>query len=499
MARRRERRDGDLANGDGIAVCERLVLELDARVLGDMDRRPGGASQPSLPGHVVGVIVRLEDVRDAKAVLFGEREVVVDVPLRVDDSSLAAVRDHVGGAAEVLVQHLPKEHRRNDRRVRFDRRELAGAVADLGVLVPIAVALIVVNGLSPTAVLLPAALLYLGNAFIYGIPLPAQPLKAFGAIAIAEGLGAEEIAAGALLIGAIFFTAGRLGLLDLAARAFPRALIRGVQLTVGLLFLQIAWGLVTDPPAAFEGYTLDPSWALPLAAAALVVALAFKRSGVSLLLVLGGVAVMLALAADEAAFGPSALVVPSLNTATLATAFTVLVLPQAPLSFANSCLAPADAARVYYGDRAKRVRPGSLATTYGVANLFAGSISGMPVCHGAGGLTAHYSFGARTAGAPLVMGATLLIVAITAGAGLGAVLPAFPLPVLAALLAAAGILHIGLLRDLDSAWGWALALTVGAVGFAVNLLWALALGLALWWLARALRWALGREAEARTA
>jgi sulfate permease, SulP family len=380
--------------------------------------------------------------------------------------------------------------------VKFDRRELAGAVADLGVLVPIAVALIVVNGLSPTAVLLPAAVLYLVNAFFYGIPLPAQPLKAFGAIAIAEGLGADEIAAGALLIGAIFFTAGRLGLLDLAARAFPRALIRGVQLTVGLLFLQIAWRLVTDPPRAFEGYAIDPSWALPLAATALAVALVFKRAGVSLLLVLAGVGVMLALAADEAAFGPSALAVPSLDTATLATAFTVLVLPQAPLSFANSCLAPADAARVYYGDRAERVRPGSLATTYGVANLFAGSISGMPVCHGAGGLTAHYSFGARTAGAPLVMGATLLVVALAAGAGLGAVLPAFPLPVLAALLAAAGILHIGLLRDLDTAWSWALALSVGAVGFAVNLVWALALGLALWWAARALRWALRREAEA---
>ena len=383
--------------------------------------------------------------------------------------------------------------------MRFDRSELAGAVADLGVLVPIAVALIVVNGLSPTAVLLPAALLYLVNAFFYGIPLPAQPLKAFGAIAIAEGLGADEIAAGALLIGAVFFTAGRLGLLDLAARAFPRALIRGVQLTVGLLFLQIAWGLVTDPPRAFEGYAIDASWALPLAGLALAVALLFKRAGVSLLLVLAGVGVMLALAADEAAFGPSALAVPSLDAATLATAFTVLVLPQAPLSFANSCLAPADAARVYYGERAERVRPGSLATTYGVANLFAGSISGMPVCHGAGGLTAHYSFGARTAGAPLAMGATLLVVAVAAGAGLGAVLPAFPLPVLAALLGAAGILHIGLLRDLDTAWGWALALSVGAVGFAVNLLWALALGLTLWWAARALRWALRREAEATTA
>jgi hypothetical protein len=380
--------------------------------------------------------------------------------------------------------------------MKFDRRELAGAVADLGVLVPIAVALIVVNGLSPTAVLLPAALLYLANAFIYRIPLPAQPLKAFGAIAIAQGLGADEIAAGALLIGAIFFSAGRLGLLDLAARAFPRALIRGVQLTVGLLFLQIAWGLVRDPPSAFESYAIDPRWALPLAAAALAVALLFKRSGISLLLVVAGVAVMLALAADEAAFGPSPLTVPSLEWATLATAFTVLVLPQAPLSFANSCLAPADAARVYYGDRAERVRPGSLATTYGVANLFAGSISGMPVCHGAGGLTAHYSFGARTAGAPLVMGATLLVVAVAAGAGLGAVLPAFPLPILAALLAAAGILHIGLLRDLDGAWNWALALAVGAIGFSFNLMWALALGLAAWWTARALRWALSRAAEA---
>jgi hypothetical protein len=129
-----------------------------------------------------------------------------------------------------------------------------------------------------------------------------------------------------------------------------------------------------------------------------------------------------------------------------------------------------------------------------VANLFAGSISGMPVCHGAGGLTAHYSFGARTAGAPLAMGTALLALAIGAGAGLAGLLPAFPLPILAALLAAAGVLHVGLLRDLRGVWSWTLALAVGIVGFAFNLVWALALGLAAWWLARALRWALARGA-----
>jgi SulP family sulfate permease len=359
---------------------------------------------------------------------------------------------------------------------------MAGAVADLGVFVPIAVALIVSNGLSATAVLLPAGLLYVTAALVYGLPVPVQPLKAFGAIAIANGLGSDEIAAGALLLGAMFVLAGRLGVLDLLARVFPRALIRGVQLTVGLLFLKIAWGLVTDPPKSFADYSLGPDWALPLGLLAFALAFTLKRYAISLALVGTGVIVALALAGGHISIGPSPLVVPSLDGAVLLTAFTVLVLPQAPLSFANSCLATADAARVYFGERGERVRPGRLATSFGTANLFAGAISGMPVCHGAGGMTAHYKFGARTAAAPLVMGGALLVLALGLGSGLAGVLPAFPLPVLAGLLATAGVLHIALLRDLRGARDWMLALLVGVVGFEVNLLWALAAGLAVWWI-----------------
>lgn len=365
--------------------------------------------------------------------------------------------------------------------MQLNRRELAGAVADVGVLVPIAVALIVKNGLSPTAVLLPAALLYLVNAGYYRLPLPAQPLKAFGAIAIANGLGADEIAAGALLLGALFLVTGRLGLVDRAAKAFPRALVRGVQLTVGLLFLKIAWGLVADPPAAFSEHALASTPAVALAVTAALVAFLFRRSGAALVLVVGGAVVMLATAGGGVSFGPSPIDAPSLDWATLAAAFTVLVIPQAPLSFANSCLATSDASRTYFGDEAARVKPGSLATTFGLANLFAGGISGMPVCHGAGGLTAHVSFGARTAAAPLVMGGALLVLAIAVGSSLATLLVAFPLPILAALLATSGLLHIGLLRDLHGARAWTLALLVGALGVTVNLAFALVVGLAVAW------------------
>ena len=372
--------------------------------------------------------------------------------------------------------------------MRFSGRELAGAVADVGVLVPIAVALIVKNGLSPTAVLLPAGLLYLVAAAVYRLPVPVQPLKALGAIAIAKGLGADEIAAAALLLGCIFLALGSTGLLDLAGRAFPRALIRGVQLTVGLLFLKIAWGLVTDAPKAFKAHALSPSWAVGLALGVVVASLALRRYSVALVLVGTGIVVMLVTAGGHAQLGPSAIHVPSLDGSTLWTAFVVLAIPQLPLSFANSCLATADAARKYFGEEAaRRVRPGRLATTLGSANLFAGAIGGMPVCHGAGGMTAHYAFGARTAGAPAAMGTALLVIAVAVGSGLAALLGAFPLPILAGLLATAGLLHIGLLADLRGAWNWALALLVGVIGFEVNLAYALALGLALWWIPRGLR------------
>ena len=150
------------------------------------------------------------------------------------------------------------------REVALDRREVAGALAVLGVLVPIAVVLIVSNGLSATAALLPAGVLYICAALAYGLPIPVQPLKAFGAIAIAKGLGVDVIAAGAMLMGLVFLLLARSGALDLAARAFPAPLIRGVQLAVGLLFLKIAWGLVTDPPKAFADNALSPEIALPV-------------------------------------------------------------------------------------------------------------------------------------------------------------------------------------------------------------------------------------------
>jgi SulP family sulfate permease len=372
----------------------------------------------------------------------------------------------------------------NLQRSRFDRGELAGAIADLGVLVPIAVALIVQNGLSASAVLLPAALLYVATGLYYRLPVPVQPLKAFGAIAIAQGLGADEIAAGALLMGGVFVALGASGWLDRVARIFPHPIVRGVQLTVGLLFCKLAWLLTTAPPRAFADH-VEPTWWLATGTLIVILAgLLMPRRAVALILFVLTVVAMALAYHGPLALGPSPLQLPELSMKAFATAAVALVLPQLPLTFANSCLATADAAKTYFGAAAERVQPGRLALSLGAANLLAGSISGMPVCHGAGGMSAHYGFGARTGGTPIILGATLLLLALVIGASLPTLLAGFPLPILAGLLAMAGLLHIGLLKDLREPAHWALAIAVGITGLQANLAIALVAALVVWWAAK---------------
>ena len=357
-------------------------------------------------------------------------------------------------------------------------REASGSVADLGVLVPIAIALIVSNGLSTTAVLLPAGLLYLVVAWTYRAPVAVQPLKAFGAAAIAAGAGADVIAAGSLIMGVVFLALGTSGLLDRLGAAFPRVVIRGVQLAVGLTFMKIAWGMVTHPSNTFTGH-----W--PVAATALaclattVVLLHWRRASALIAVALGlGIAIVTAWGAGPVTLGPTAISLPTITTADLILAATLLVLPQIPLTLANSCLAPADAAPSYFPDAAPRITPGRLARTLGAANLAVGAISGMPLCHGAGGMSAHHAFGARTWRAPALIGGALTALALLLGQDIALVLRGFPLAILAALLLVAGITHVRLLSDVRGPFDWSLALTIGIAGATGHLLAAVVAGLA---------------------
>lgn len=100
--------------------------------------------------------------------------------------------------------------------------DLSGAVADLGIFVPLVAALILVNGLQPGPLLLVAGLLSLLSGLWFRIPFPVQPLKALTALAVAQQLEPDVIHAAGLLIGLTLIVLTVTGLADRVARVFTR-------------------------------------------------------------------------------------------------------------------------------------------------------------------------------------------------------------------------------------------------------------------------------------
>jgi SulP family sulfate permease len=73
-----------------------------------------------------------------------------------------------------------------------------------------------------------------------------------------------------------------------------------------------------------------------------------------------------------------------------------------------------------------------------IANFMSFLVGGMPLCHGAGGLAAHYRFGARTAGSNLMIGLIFVALAILLGVHALSVLYLLPMSILGVLLLFAG-------------------------------------------------------------
>jgi len=73
---------------------------------------------------------------------------------------------------------------------------------------------------------------------------------------------------------------------------------------------------------------------------------------------------------------------------------------------------------------------------------------GMPLCHGCGGLTAHYRFGARTARANLIIGIIFVSIAILFARMSPYLLRTVPLAIFGAALVYVGISHTLLARDM---------------------------------------------------
>ena len=133
--------------------------------------------------------------------------------------------------------------------------EFAGSLGDLGTLLPIVVAMILINKLSPSAVFLSFGLFYLITGYYYRLPVPVQPLKAVGAISIAYPLLITEsvIGASGIIFGVILLLLSISGTVNSLAKLFTQPVVRGIQLSLGLVFLRKGVELIVQKNLFLSG------------------------------------------------------------------------------------------------------------------------------------------------------------------------------------------------------------------------------------------------------
>jgi SulP family sulfate permease len=364
------------------------------------------------------------------------------------------------------------------------RLDVAGAFGDIGVLFPIAIALITLNHLNPTALFLTAGLTYCLAARYFQIPMAVQPFKAVAAIALALSLSPTEVASAGLLMGVLLLLVGVTNLAGWLAKLFTIPIVRGIQLGLGLVLAREGLRLVMEsrsgPPLSGGGHA---PWLIALAGAAVLLALRdSRRFPAALVLLALGIILGIVLQGGKLpalTFGP---VTPQLlhpHWSELKRVLPLLVVPQFALTFGNSIVATENTARILYGEQAQRVTVRALSLSIGLVNLATAAIQGSPLCHGSGGITAHYRFGARTPKSSYVIGAVCILLALFGGAAVG-LLHLIPLAVLGVFLVYVGIQHAAYVRDLISRWPQlSIAVCVGLLSFLTNLMWGTLLGFAL--------------------
>ncbi|MBW1781492.1 MAG: putative sulfate/molybdate transporter [Deltaproteobacteria bacterium] len=344
-------------------------------------------------------------------------------------------------------------------RYKFDRLELAGALGDLGTLLPLSIGMIMINGLSPSGLFFSIGVFYVFSGIYYGITVPVQPMKVIGAYAVATALSASQITASGLLVGLFLLIIGATGAITVLGKYIPKSVVRGVQMATGTLLMAqgVQFVVGTSKYQLLQG-TAEPYLhiqsvgPIPIgiiigtaAAALTLVFLNNKKLPAGLLVILLGLITGLIWGTHDGfnrlrigIYLPELLPFGFPSGADFSFALVALVLPQLPMTIGNAVIANADLSRQYFDKDSQKVTYRALCFSMSLANGLSFFVGGMPLCHGAGGLAAHYRFGARTAGSNLMIGTIFIALAVFLGIHTLAVVNLIPVSVLGVLLIFAG-------------------------------------------------------------
>jgi MFS superfamily sulfate permease-like transporter len=302
---------------------------------------------------------------------------------------------------------------------------------------------------------LPVVLLWFGAFQIvwglyYGAPISVEPMKALAALVLAGSISPPTFLLSGLLLGVTLLALGVTGTLGRLSEYIGAPVVRGIQLGVALVLLETGLSLGVGNPGLA---------ALAVAVAAVVVVVGRFRLTAIVVLAVGALVAIAqgGLPGFAPPTGESLLLVAQ---ADLSLGALEAAASQLAMTVGNAALAAAVLMAEYFD---REVTPDQLSTSMGVMNLVGVPVGAIPMCHGSGGIAGKYAFGARTAGANVVLGAGYVVVALFGGG----IVTAYPVSMLGVVLVLIGL---QLARtSLQRAESLGLVVAIGLVGLLVNL------------------------------
>ncbi len=315
----------------------------------------------------------------------------------------------------------------------FTWEEFSGSLGDLGLFIPLVVAMTVACGLNLGAVLIWAGLMNVATGYIFRQPLPVQPMKAMAAVVIAEGMTKDELFAAGIVMGILLVVSSFF--IDKITRLAPKAVVRGIQLGIGLkLVLSALQDLVRLPAGGWDS--------LLTASGIILFLFAFSGRRQPALLYVFLLGFFVQYRQSPEVFLSVTVMLPQIDfhwpsgTAWV-TGFFRGALPQLPLTLLNSVVAVCALSGDYFPGRG--IPPKKMAMSVGWMNLLCIPFGGIPMCHGSGGLAAQYRFGARTGASVIMLGLMKILAGLLLGHTLLKLLETYPSAILGPMLIFAGI------------------------------------------------------------
>jgi predicted benzoate:H+ symporter BenE len=327
----------------------------------------------------------------------------------------------------------------------YNKMEFAGAFGDLGTLIPFVMGYVTLNNMDPLGILVAFGIFKIFVGLYFKTPVPVQPMKAIGGMAIAHAgtITPGMIWGSGIFTGIFWLLMGVTGAITWIEKVTTKPVIRGIMLGLGLSFILEGLGMMKSQPLlAIGGVVLTllllNSHRLP----AMLVLLAY---GVIFAIVqkpglveeLSHLSIRFRL--PELTFG-------QVTWKELLSGFVILGLPQAPLTLGNAILATVHENNNYFPERKVTVK--TISIDHGVMNLVSAAIGGIPLCHGAGGMAGHLRFGARTGGALVILGVILLLVGLFLSDSVSLLFQVFPRPILGVILFFAGVELALVIKDI---------------------------------------------------